>query len=142
LTETEIEDWAKEKNIFFGKEKEKEEIIFWSLGRPGLILKLIDDKNELEERKKNQDRLENMINQNLTEKFSLAEEMSKEKEVSRKALGFWIILLRQSLLKKNNLKISATKALGIIKEIEKSLEIMRDTNSNARLILENLLLKF
>jgi len=141
LTETEIEDWAREKNIFFGKETEKDEIIFWSLGRPGLILQLIGDKNELEERRKIQVQLENMPSQNLTEKFSLAEEMSKEKETSRKALGFWIILLRQSLLKKNNLKISAAKALEIIKEIERSLEIMRDTNSNTRLVLENLFLK-
>ncbi len=141
LSEIEIKKWAKKENIFHESSNE-DEIIFWSLGRPGLILKLINDENELAKRKKIRHRLENLINQTLTEKFFLAEEMSKEREMSCEELGFWIILLRQSLLKKNNLKISASKSLKIIEEIEKSLEILRDTNSNVRLILENLMLKF
>lgn len=142
LTDSEIEEWAENENIFLGQEKEKKEIIFWSMGRPGLILKLIGDGDELEKRKNIRQKIENIFNQNLTEKFSLAEEMSKDKEASRQELGLWVIFLRQSLLKKSNLNIPASKSLEIIEKIEESLEIMRDTNSNTRLILENLLLKF
>ena len=142
LTDDEIEEWAKKENIFLGKEKEKKEIIFWSMGRPGLILKLVGDRSELEKRKIIQQKIENIFNQNLTERFSLAEDMSKDKEASRQELGLWIIFLRQLILKKNNLNIPASKTLQIIEKIEESLEIMRDTNSNTRLVLENLLLKF
>ncbi len=142
LTKKEITEWADKENIFADKEKEKNEIIFWSLGRPGMILKLIRDPEELEKRKKAEEKLRNLLNQSLAERFLLMEEMSKGKEESRAELGFWVILLRQALLGENILNIPKAKILNIIAAIEKSLEIMRDTNSNTRLILENLALKF
>lgn len=142
LADEEIKKWSEKEKLFSGKEKEKDEIIFWSFGRPGLILKLSNDKEELEKRKKALSDLKNLTNQNLTEKFFLAEEMSKDRELSREELNFWTIILRQIFLKRIEIKIPAAKVPKLIEEINKSLEILKDTNANAKLILENLLLKF
>jgi DNA polymerase-3 subunit delta' len=142
LTAEEIEEWSEEENIFKEKEKEKKEIVFWSMGRPGVVLKLVNEIDELEKRKKIRQKIENLMKQNLAEKFSLAEEMSKNKEELRQELGLWIIFLRQVLLQTSNSESARKKLLKIIEETEKSLEIMRDTNANARLALESLMLEF
>jgi DNA polymerase-3 subunit delta' len=138
----EIEEWIKQKNISFSGRKEKERIIFWSLGRPGLILKMADDKTELDFREEALADFEKLLGRNVPEKFSLAEEMAKDRELAVKKMNLWLIILRQTLLGKDVLKISAGKSLEIAERIQKSLEIIQDTNSNTRLILENLFLIF
>jgi DNA polymerase-3 subunit delta' len=137
----EIEEWLEAAGILTTNTREKEKIIFWSLGRPGLIAQLAADKKALDYREETLAELKKLFTQNLAEKFLLLEEMSKDKEKAIKKLNLWIIVLRQTLLGKNLLALEPMRALQSLEAITASLAILRSTNSNTRLILENLLLK-
>lgn len=126
-----------------GVSKEKE-ILFWALGRPGIAISLADNSTELEFRKGASQDLAKLFSGGIGEKFSLADEMSKDMRVLIKKMNLWLVILRQSMLgeKQLGIKISPNKALRLIEEISDNLETLRDTNSNSKLILENLFLKF
>jgi DNA polymerase-3 subunit delta' len=116
---------------------------FWSLNRPGLAMKFGREKEELEKRKKAQNNLEKMINATLSEKFSICEELSKNTPKMIEEFNFWIAILRQNILGKDEFfQLNPQKALKIICKIEKSLLSIRETNSNPRLVVENLVLEF
>jgi DNA polymerase III subunit delta' len=137
----EIEKWLESGAFLMPNASEKEKIIFWSLGRPGLIFKLAADKNALDYREETLAELKKIFKQNLAENFLLLEEMSKDKEEVIRKLNLWIIVLRQTLLGQNLLALEPMRALKSLEAITASLAILRETNSNTRLILENLLLQ-
>lgn len=119
-----------------------EDIKFWSLNRPGLAFNLREDKNELEKRKKAQRDLEEIVGANLSEKFSFFENLSKDISEMKEELNFWIMLLRKNILENGGLfQLDQKKSFELISHIEKSLEIINQTNSNPKLVLENLALE-
>ena len=121
----------------------KEEIVFWSLGRPGLAKLFLADKLELEKQLELADEFKSLFSLELNEKFFLAEKLAKNTPELLDKMAFWIVLLRQSLLGKKQIEIvSPEKALKLIEKIEESKRIIESTNSNARLVLENLLVLF
>jgi len=121
----------------------KKELVFWSLGRPGLLRKFLENKIELEEQMKLADEFNALFSSELNDKFFLAEKLAKNTPELLDKMAFWIVLLRQSLLgKKQTQIVSPGKALGLIEKIEESKKIIESTNSNARLTLENLLVLF
>ena len=121
----------------------KEEILFWALGRPGLAIDLVNNAQELEFRKEALREFSGLCDKNIAEKFSLAEAWSKDMTALRKKLNLWTIILREAMLgKKSGIKMSAEKSFNLINGIAEALQIMSETNSNPRLILENLFLKF
>ena len=122
---------------------ENSKIEFWSLNRPGLAINLQENKEEQEKREKAQQDLKKMLENNLSEKFYFCEELSKNIPETVKELNLWIVILRQNVLGNNKFfNLNPQKALNIIIEIEKSLKIIRETNSNPRLVMENLLVEF
>jgi DNA polymerase III subunit delta' len=121
-----------------GDTKDKKEIIFWSLGRPGLMLDFLNNAEIFSSRKEIETRVNKIFSQNVPEKFALAEEMSKDVVSATEELNLWTVVLRKNILE----NINSSKALKLLDMIEKSLALLRDTNSNARLVLENLLLQF
>jgi len=124
-------------------EKNRNEILFWSLGRPGLMLELIKNKEELADRKESLQELKNLLGGNVSEKFSLAERLSKDSGLAIKKINLWLIVIRETLLgKKGLVDIPREKSLILSEKIDSSLELLKDTNSNARLVLENLFLNF
>lgn len=129
------------KNI--ADEKNKKEILFWSLGCPGLMFDLINSEDELAMRRETLKDLKDLLSQNAVDKFSMAENMSKDINLTVKKLNLWNVILREALLgRKADIKADSKKALHIIDGIGKSLDLLKETNSNARLILENLFLEF
>lgn len=130
-----------EKNIPVG-EKNKQALIFWSLGRPGLMLSLARDKCEVDFREDAAAELKMLLNKGLAEKLALAETLGKDTREAAKKLNLWMVILRENLLGKGLFEKNQKKYLRIIENIEKSLELIKETNSNARLILENLFLHF
>lgn len=122
--------------------KLKKEAVFWSLGRPGLAKGFLENPKELEYRREAEKELVYLFSLNVSDKFILAEKMSKDIQASIEKLNWWIVLLRESLMGKNVLFAqNPEKLLHITDKIEKSIDLMRDTNSNSRLILENLFLE-
>jgi len=130
-----------EENIPAG-EKSREALIFWSLGRPGLMVSLIKNKNEIDFRENASAELKILLNNNLAEKFAIAEALGKDTREAIQKMNLWIVILRENLLGKSALGQSQQKCFGIIENIGKSLELVKETNSNTRLILENLFLHF
>ena len=121
----------------------KDELIFWSLGRPGFMKILSENKEELDYRRECVKELNGLLNQNISDKFKLAEAMSKDTTQAIKKLDLWLVLARESLIGKKGLaKINAEKSFEIIELISKANRLLKDTNSNARFVLENLFLRF
>jgi len=131
-----------EKALSSGTE-ENQKMLFWALGRPGLLLEMSKNKEELNFRNDSLELLKSLFEKEITEKFQIAEKLSKDIGSMEKILNLWIVVIRNSLIGNNRLvEISRSRSLELINEIEKSLETIRNTNSNARLALENLLLNF
>jgi DNA polymerase III subunit delta' len=119
-------------------EKFDENIVTLSLGKPGLLSIMKTDKEIFERRWKWQQIFENIVGQGINEKLKLAENFSKNVPESIQALELWIGLLRLRSLQ--NVEASRLEEFKTIKKIEDCLEILRDTNSNAKLVLEKLLI--
>jgi DNA polymerase III subunit delta' len=129
------------KNIPSG-EKNREALLFWSLGRPGLLLNMLGDSHEIEFREKSAAELKMLFGKNLSEKLALAEKIAKDNREAARKLNLWMIVLRENLLGRGSLKESQQKCFVIIEKIEKSRGLIKETNSSMRLILENLFLYF
>jgi len=137
VTDVEIEKMAPSGH------KNMQEIIFWSIGRPGIALDLINDPTTLEYQRKTLREFADLFAKNLSEKFSLAEIWTKDVTELLMRMDLWLTILRESMLGKDAMvNISSSKALQLIEWIAESKQLIRETNSNPRLILENLFLKF
>jgi len=122
--------------------KKREELLFWSLGRPGFLKKIIEDESELKQKEEESRQFEKIFFMNLAEKFSLSEEMSKNTSSLVDKLNLWLVMARKFLLEGScTPKISQEKTLKVINKIEESLKALRETNANARLVLDNLFLE-
>lgn len=120
-----------------------EAAIFWALGRPGLAIEFFDHPEKLQALEKARAELRNLFQNNLTDKFSLAEELSKDTERLEAELQTWTILLRQNIISGGNfLGVKLEKSLEVLEGLAKSGRIIQETNSNAKVVLENLFLKF
>ncbi|HRY82327.1 MAG TPA: AAA family ATPase [Candidatus Moranbacteria bacterium] len=119
-----------------------EDIGFLSLSRPGLAINLSKDRGELEKRQKAREDLKKMFEMNLSEKFSFCEELSKNVPEMIEKLNFWLALLRKNILENCKIfNLDQKKSLALILNIEKSLKILNETNSNSKLVMENLALE-
>jgi DNA polymerase-3 subunit delta' len=121
----------------------REELIFWSLGRPGLACNLLDKKVGLEEKRELVRELQSLFSMSGNEKLLCAEALSKNTPLLLEKMDFWIILLRGVILgQKSLITSSPVKALKLIERIEGSKRTIKSTNSNVRLVVENLVLAF
>jgi DNA polymerase-3 subunit delta' len=121
----------------------KEELIFWSLGRPGFFRNLLDNPEKLKERQEIVRELQSIFSLSGNEKLFLAESLGKNTPVLLEKMDLWVILLRNVILgQKSFVAVAPEKALKLIEKIEESKKIINSTNSNVRLVLENLLLAF
>lgn len=135
---SELREWVKGE----GADEEKAgEIMFWSLGMPGLAVKLLRDPAELEMRKEALRKIKEMLHTDMVKKLSFAEELSKDENAAADTLHYWAVLFREIVRGSNqSLNISSRKAFLILEKIVESLEVIRGTNANTRLVLENLFL--
>ena len=124
-------------------DQNQKELVFWSLGRPGIAQKLKSDPQELKKRQLIQSRFKNLLAEGINERFIQAEELSKNKEEMKEELNLWIVLLRKVVLGQDEfLNIAPEKAILLIDEISEVLKTIQETNVNTRLILEKLFLNF
>jgi len=126
-----------------GNAENKNDILFWSLGRPGLAKKLMENKEEVEKRQEARKELSELCSLNISERISLAEKMSKDTPALIEKLDWWLVSLRDSILGgKENFLFSRNKLLSLIDKIEESAIKIKETNSNPKLVIENLLIEF
>lgn len=121
----------------------REEIIFWSLGRPGFLKNMLKDEARLGEKQKLVKELQSLLAASSNEKLFLAESLSKDTPALMEKMDLWSILFRNVILgQKSFVAVAPEKALKLIEKIEESKKIISSTNSNVRLMVENLLLAF
>ncbi len=122
---------------------QKEEIIFFSCGRPGWVRRFIEDETAFFEKKDNLKNFKTLLSNDINERFMQAENLSKNLPKLIEMMDLWIIILREIIFgNRFGINIEKEKALWLILTIEKSQSALRETNANARLALENLLLNF
>lgn len=123
---------------------QRQELLFWSFGRPGLLLELINDPARLDERRAAERELRALATADGNDRIDLAENLSKNTPALLEKFNLWIILLRDSILNRGSGSPVAdpARALGLIEAIDRARETISGTNSNTRLVLENLFLSF
>lgn len=113
----------------------KESILF-SMGRPGLFFKFLEDQESLEDKKKDFEVFRKFSKMGINERLKMAEKMSANSPEAVKKMEFWMWMARQESLQNGN-----SKGFEVIEKIEKTLEIIKNTNANVRLVIENLFLE-
>jgi len=121
------------------KDGENDEIVEFSMGRPGLAMKMKENKEELNARRKDFEELENFSSWGINERFGLAEKMSVNIAETVKKLEFWMWIIRLELRRKTESK--GFYSYKTIEKIGKTLETIKTTNANVRLAIENLFLE-
>ena len=126
-------------------DQEIEQLINFSRRKTGIIIELLNNRELFEQQKKDFEKFSKVINSEIAEKMSYAEEISKE-DFSRieNVLNLWTVILRNSFLDcysgnggSKNLK---QKIARVIKEIQKGKSLILKKKANAKLVLENLLI--
>lgn len=121
---------------------EREAIIFWSLGRPGLARELMEQKEALDFRKKCFSDFKILFGSDVPAKMEIAEELGKNKGKAISELELFLVVLRQSLVFPGKVKIPEKKAFRLLEKISSGIEKIGGTNANLRLALENIFLDF
>jgi DNA polymerase III subunit delta' len=123
--------------------EENREIADWSLGRPGLAIELSSNAERLAERKAVFSDLEKIISGNLNDRFVLAEALSKNPAEAANRIELWMAILRKNILHRNIFPaITKEKSLILMERMKEGIDLMKETNSNPRTVLENLFLNF
>jgi DNA polymerase III subunit delta' len=108
-----------------------EQIIFWSMNRPGLAREFINNPEAILDREKDLEFFKSFFSLNINEQFAIAENISKDIKKLEKKLQIWTVILR---------KESHFSKFFMIEKIEESLKNIRETNANPRLVMEKLFL--
>jgi len=117
-------------------------VLFWSIGKPGLFKKLSENGNALEFRQEVFQEFQSIFSKNVMERMALAEELSLDIGLTLQKLNLWLVIIRESIVSGNINEDFTGKKIALLEKIEKSLNLMIGTNANAKMVLENLLINF
>lgn len=121
-------------------DREIEEILKISQGRPGRAVELASSKEKFEFYKKRIKELGKLFNSNLSSRFQCAEEIST-KENLQEILEIWLNYFRNIFIK--NCSSPDVKHLeNILQQIQRTIYLISTTNVNPRLALEILMMNF
>jgi DNA polymerase-3 subunit delta' len=136
-------------------EKEIEEILQISLGRPGVAVEFISDKKKLELFREKIKEIVKVSGSPLCVRFPYAKDLSQDSLSLSEDLDVWLSYFRNVLLssvyqkpsikrgEKSSISSFSLKQLkNIIKRIQTTKFLISATNANPRLALENLMLEF
>lgn len=113
-------------------------IVDVSVGRPGLSEIISQNDEELAFRLEAVEDLNKIISGSINEKFILAEELSKDINRTSEKLNCWLWEMRKKALSaEDSERKNIYAGMG---KIQKSLETLKNTNANGRLVLETLFL--
>ncbi|MDO8529728.1 MAG: AAA family ATPase, partial [bacterium] len=130
---------VEELELFSKGNKNYEDIVLFSMGRPGLAVLLLGDERELDSKKEALKELKIFSSMGINERFKLAEKLSSNLVLAAKKLESWIWIIRLSIFKQK--KTGSFLNWKTIEKISESLDVIKNTNASARLVLENLFLE-
>jgi DNA polymerase-3 subunit delta' len=120
-------------------DREIEEILKISQGRPGRAVELAGSKEKFEFYKKRIKELTNLFNLNLFSRFQYAKEISTEENL-QEILEIWLNYFRNDFIK-NCSTTGVEYFKNILQEIQRTIYLISTTNVNPRLALEILMLE-
>lgn len=123
-----------------GSKEAVEKAMYYSSGRPGQAIDFLAKPEILEEYEKNMEIFEKLLKSDLAWRFDFVKKMSQNYFEAQKILFQWIFLLRKRFLETEAIE-SKIKLLPVIREMQKTEQILRNPSLNARLALENLMIK-
>lgn len=136
LVDPEIIEKGLKENDFSSNEKD---LISFSMGRPGFAINMVLNPEEYKEKKEYFEKLSQIFRGGTNLKMEAADEISEDTTKAIKVLEFWIWILR---IKNSDSFKNKVKKVKIIEQIEEALEMIKNTNANVKLVLENLLINF
>ncbi len=110
---------------------------FFSLGRPGMIIRAVLNPQSFTKEQEKLGRLFRLSSLTLGERLGLAEELAKNVPESIRLLEWWLPGLHTQALKETDIRRTA-RFFGLLEEAEQTLILLKTTQSNARLLLEKL----
>ena len=111
-------------------------LVSLSAGRPGLAKIMVENEDEMVFRSEAVGNLNKIISGSLNERFSLAEQLSKDVSKTSDMLNCWLWEMRKKALASED--IERKNVYAGMEKIQKSLETLKNTNANGRLVLETL----
>lgn len=112
---------------------------FFSLGRPGMIVQALSQPENFSEAREKLGQLFRLSTLSLSERLSLAENLALHTEESIRILEWWLPGLHAQAIKTQEKRITA-KFFDLLAEVEKTIGLLKTTQSNSRLLLEKLFL--
>lgn len=133
-------------------EKELNRAVKLSAGRPGRAIKIIQDKEWLNNQKINIENFIKILKADLAVRWELAGQLSKNTAAAKEILSQWVLWLRDRIFEggacddlmtgeKEKTNYSQKNLLNLIKEIQKTQVILDNPSFNAKLALEILMMK-
>jgi len=136
------------------KEAEISKIIKLAAGRPGRAINLLENPKILADQQAGIDSFKKTLKADLAWRWDLAKELSQNLAVAQEILSQWSLWLRDRLLEASGCehlligsgaetKISypVKNLLAIIKEVQRTQNILNNSSFNSRLALEVLMMK-
>lgn len=112
---------------------------FFALGRPGMILSALRDPEAFAFDRELLGSLFRLSTLTLAERLALAEKMALHTERTVRLLEWWLPGLYQQSQKMTEKK-ATVRFFELLEEVEKTMRLLKTTQSNARLLLEKLFL--
>jgi hypothetical protein len=112
---------------------------FFSLGRPGIIVSALHDPGTFVGDKESLSSLFRLSTLSLSDRLYLAEKMAVDVPRTIRLIEWWLPGLHASAHKANEPRATA-RFFTLFENIERTLGLLKTTQSNARLLLENLFL--
>ena len=116
------------------------EPFFFSLGRPGIVSMAINDADSFGRRRELLRSLFRISSLSFSERLDLSEKLSVSPSETADLFEWWVTGLRNTRRKDALSFRTAAPFYGILEEIEKTIRELRDTNANARLLIDRLFL--
>lgn len=110
---------------------------FFSLGRPGMIIRAAGNPDRFREEQAKLERLFRLSTLSLTERMRLAEELAQNVPLVVRLLEWWLPGLHTQALKHTDPRLTAS-FFGLLEKVEETITLLKTTQSNARLLLEKL----
>ncbi len=131
-----IQEIVKTENV---SKNDLQEISQFSLGRPMRVLDLIQNPEKLEKEKNIKKDLLEILSSDLKTRFEYVESLTKKP--LENTLELWLKYLREILLDKVDNDQDVSKIKKAIKNLEKTIYLVSNTNISKRLALESLILE-
>lgn len=118
---------------------DQDDYLLFSLGRPGIVNMSREYPDEFSERMRFLESLSGLAEKSLSEKFRLAEDLSRKGPLIVQLFEWWIPELRKRALLAETVD-DARAVYGFLDDLRQSEWLLRNTQANARLQLEKLFL--